>query len=232
MKRLGTLIKLAGSMIKHPGEVLSYWKTLRILSQTDTPQKRPLPLFVHHSTRFRKHPTATFKVKKLFTVGRFDTQIGQNGQEGLDPCVVQLGEHAQLVIDGNVTIGPGVRLIVGPNAKLTIGDFTRITSNMRIFVKDEITIGERCMISWDVQIMDTDFHVILDEQGNERPNTAKVTIGNDVWIGSRATILKGVTIGDGAVIAAGSMVVKDVPAHTTVAGNPARIIKQNVKWVP
>jgi acetyltransferase-like isoleucine patch superfamily enzyme len=232
MSKLKTLFRLSKTIIRKPGEALSYWKTLRVLRQTDVPKKSPLPLFVHHSTRFQKHPTARFSVKKMFWVGRFETQIGQNGQEGRDPCVLQLAEHSQLIIDGNVKIGPGVRLILGPKAKLTIGDFTRITANTRIFVKQEVEIGKYCMISWDVQIMDSDFHKILDPDGNARLNTRKVKIGDHVWIGSRATILKGVTIGDGAVIAAGSVVVRDVPPHSVVAGNPAKVVKEQVRWVP
>ena len=61
----------------------------------------------------------------------------------------------------------------------------------------------------------------------ERPITSKgpVVIGNNVWIGDKATILPGVTIGDGAVIAANAVVTKDVPAYSVVGGNPARVIK-------
>ena len=55
-------------------------------------------------------------------------------------------------------------------------------------------------------------------------------IGDHVWIGARAVVLKGVTIGDGAVIAAGAVVTHDVPAHTLVGGVPAKIIKQNIVW--
>ncbi len=61
--------------------------------------------------------------------------------------------------------------------------------------------------------------------------TAPVSIGNDVWIGCRSIVLKGVSIGDGAIVAAGSVVTKDVPAYTLVAGNPAQIKKKVAGWV-
>lgn len=73
--------------------------------------------------------------------------------------------------------------------------------------------------------MDTDYHSI-----DGKPYTVPVTIGNHVWIGCKSIILKGVNIGDGAIIAAGSVVTKDVPPFSLVAGSPAKLIKENVKW--
>ncbi|GIM45586.1 hypothetical protein DNHGIG_11350 [Collibacillus ludicampi] len=188
----------------------------------------PLPVFTHWKTRWRISPTANLIVRKQFIVGRMNTQIGQNGQEGLDRNVIQVADGGTLEIDGQVCLGPGVRILVGPNARLKIGDRSYITANSRVIVKSDIEIGSDCAISWDVQLMDTDFHHI--QPGC--PNTKKITIGNRVWIGSRATILKGVTIGDGAVVAAGSVVTKDVPPNTLVGGNPARVIRENIKWKP
>lgn len=66
--------------------------------------------------------------------------------------------------------------------------------------------------------------------GEPRPQTAPIRIGNHVWIGSRATILKGVSIGDGAIIASGAVVSRDVEAGSIVAGNPARVVKEHAQW--
>ena len=73
--------------------------------------------------------------------------------------------------------------------------------------------------------MDSDAHEL---DGNR--NTNPVHIGNHVWIGTRVTILNGVNIGEGAVIAAGSLVTKDVPAGSLVGGVPAKVIKEKVEW--
>ena len=91
--------------------------------------------------------------------------------------------------------------------------------------KEAITIGKSCAISWDVTIIDSDYYSI---DGIEQ--TSRIEIGNHVWIGMNAKILKGVKIGDGAVIAAGSVVTKDVPSKAMVGGVPAKIIKENVNW--
>ena len=57
-----------------------------------------------------------------------------------------------------------------------------------------------------------------------------IDIGNHVWIGSKANILKGIKIGEGAIVASGAVVTKDVPEHSLVAGDPAKVIRQNVEW--
>ena len=105
-------------------------------------------------------------------------------------------------------------------------------------------IGSHCLISWGVGIADSDFHPVsaaarrVDAEAlapyyegkPERPLEAvrsrPVRIGNNVWIGMNAIVLKGVTIGDDCVIAAGAVVTKDVPPGTIVAGNPARFAKR------
>jgi acetyltransferase-like isoleucine patch superfamily enzyme len=95
---------------------------------------------------------------------------------------------------------------------------------------ERITIGDGCAIARNVLIMDFDAHDITYEDGRKNQNTAPVTIGSHVWIGAGATILKGVTIGDNAIVGAGSVVTRDVPPNTIVAGNPARIIRENIQW--
>ena len=74
--------------------------------------------------------------------------------------------------------------------------------------------------------MDRDYHKFM----SDKEAYGEVKIGNNVWIGARAAILKGVTIGDGAVIGAGAVVTKDVPPRCLAAGNPAKIIKEDVYW--
>ena len=91
----------------------------------------------------------------------------------------------------------------------------------------EIRIGDNCLIGPDVGIY-TAGHRLEPEGRIADVYGLPITIGNDVWIGGHSTILPGVTIGDGAVIAAGSVVIKNVPPHFLVAGNPA-IFKKQIK---
>ena len=119
----------------------------------------------------------------------------------------------------------GCKLCVFANSNLIIGSNLFVNSNASIYVRDCIKIGDEVVISQNVIIRDSDVHHVSGKE-----NHGPIVIGNHVWIGTNAIILKNVTIGDGAIVAAGSVVTKDVPPRTIVAGNPARVIKANVDW--
>lgn len=87
-----------------------------------------------------------------------------------------------------------------------------------------------CAISWDIEILDADMHTIVAEDGQALPNRAPVVIEDRVWIGTRALILKGVTIGHDSIVAAGAVVAHSVPPHSICAGNPAKVIRQVQGW--
>lgn len=133
------------------------------------------------------------------------------------------GENSHIICD-DFSIHYGCHIVVGRNATLNIKT-GYMNSGCRINCDTSITIGENATIANDVVIRDTDSHSL-----NGCSAAAPITIGNNVWIGTRAIILKGVTIGDGAVIAAGAVVTRNVPHRTLVGGVPAKIIKQNVTW--
>jgi acetyltransferase-like isoleucine patch superfamily enzyme len=120
---------------------------------------------------------------------------------------------------GSVAFFPGVRLECWPGARICIGDGTYLNRNTEVIAAHEVQIGRDCMIAWDVVIMDTDQHGV----GGAAPQADPVIIGDRVWIGCRAIILKGVTIGDGAVIGAGALVAHDVPASAIVTGPTASV---------
>lgn len=123
----------------------------------------------------------------------------------------------------NLTFHP--QLTIGRNC--WIGEFTHITCI------NKITIGDGLLTGRFVLISDNNHGSSFSEEEQrmrpqDRPLSSKgpITIGNNVWIGDKATILGGVKIGDGSIIAANTVVTKDVPAYSVVAGIPARIIKQ------
>jgi acetyltransferase-like isoleucine patch superfamily enzyme len=142
------------------------------------------------------------------------------------PVTLTRRRGARLRFGDWVYLFPAVGLhLIDPKALLEIGDRTYLNRRTEIVARNEIVIGADCAISWDVVITDSDEHWMADTE-----MVQPVRIGNHVWIGARAVILKGVTVGDGAVIAAGSVVTQDVAPATMVAGVPARAIREGVEW--
>lgn len=117
-----------------------------------------------------------------------------------------------------------IELVALPGARLSIGDGTSINRGVSICAQQSIQIGRDCGIGNDCLIFDTDFHALGD--GSEATNASPVVIGDKVWLAARSVILKGVTIGDGAVICAGSVVATNVAPYTMVGGVPARVIRK------
>lgn len=146
-----------------------------------------------------------------------------------------------IIFGNHVSCYAGCSFSVGPKGRVTVGDFTLLNGAL-VMCEDRIEIGSHCLISWNVGMADSDFHPLdpaqrlIDSRAlapflKDRPprpelKTAPVIISNNVWIGMNAVILKGVTIGENSVVAAGSVVTKSVPANTLVAGNPAVIVKK------
>lgn len=115
-----------------------------------------------------------------------------------------------------------------PGAQISIGEDTGM-SGVTICSARSIKIGKRCLIGANAVIFDTDFHSINSDNRRYNTNpaeigTAPVTILNDVFIGANSIICKGVSIGDGAIVAAGAVVRIDIPAQSIASGNPAVII--------
>lgn len=149
-------------------------------------------------------------------------------------------KNPALVLGNFVSCYAGCSFAIGKNGYVEVGDYSLINGAL-VMAEEKITIGKYCIISWCVGIADSDFHPIdpalrrLDaialnpfSGNNERPiiTTKPVIICDNVWIGMNAVILKGVTIGENSIVAAGSVVSKDVPPNTIVAGNPARTRKK------
>lgn len=135
-----------------------------------------------------------------------------------------------------------------PNARIKIGKRCHI-GNANLTAAENITIGDDVLIAWGANIVDNDSHSVnwedrkydakqfyddyLIDKNNGIKNkdwsnvkVKKIVIGDKAWIGFNSIILKGVNIGEGSVVAAGSVVTKDVPAYTVVGGNPAKVIKK------
>jgi acetyltransferase-like isoleucine patch superfamily enzyme len=138
---------------------------------------------------------------------------------------LEVGNH--VLMDGKCSITFAARY--APDPTLIIGDDTGIGHGCRFVVGKRITIGRHCRIAGDVWMFDSSGHPLDPDARREGRAAAAadvrpITIGDNVWIGGRAIIHPGVTIGDNSVISAGAVVMSDVPPHAVVAGNPARAV--------
>ncbi len=143
------------------------------------------------------------------------------------PSLLALKKQANLIVKNTCKVYSGARLYINEGATVILGGGGYINHNFNMSCFKKIEIGEGVIISENVTIRDSDNHSIVPLR---KDPTLPIKIGNHVWIGMNVTILKGVTIGDGVVIAAGSLVNKSVPPRCMVAGNPAKVVKENVQW--
>ena len=137
-----------------------------------------------------------------------------------------------LEIRGNAYIGTGSRIVVGGNGYLVLGNSFVNTAKITIICFRRIEFGDNVLTSWDNLIMDTDFHRITELEKNTDSEIEKdVIVGNHVWIGCRATLLKGTHILDNSVVAAGTVVSKKIKeASVLLAGNPSEIKRRGITW--
>jgi acetyltransferase-like isoleucine patch superfamily enzyme len=146
---------------------------------------------------------------------------------------IHIGRNAYVISRSrNTALGvnhPVVIRTLRSGSRIFIGEHCRV-SGVTLCAANSIQIGDRVTMGANATVVDTDFHSIdptvrsSGPGGDDTGKTGPVRIGNDVFVGMNATILKGVSIGDGAVIGAGAVVTRDVPAGGIVGGNPARIL--------
>lgn len=174
------------------------------------------------------------KIKRLFlgfySVGflaiKKNIKVGRNFKISHCGCAFSIGK--------NVSFGNdcGISFIKKSNKSpvLIIGNYVSFQDRVHINVADKVEIGNGCIISWDVEILDTDFHQLIEIDGIQKTITKPIFIGENCWVGARAIILKGVYIGFESVIAAGSVVTKSFPPKSLIGGNPAQLIKKIDGW--
>ncbi len=167
-----------------------------------------------------------------YTLARNKCRYGEGVRFFLGGGVInETGEKSRITIGKNTQIKGW--LITHGKGKIDVGQNTIIHPRTIIRAADKIKIGDYCNIASDVYIEDHNNHSLnykkrrreLKESIQLELLSKKITIGNDVWIGRRAMIFKGVSIGNGSIIAGGAVVTHHVPSNTIAAGNPAKIVK-------
>ena len=153
--------------------------------------------------------------------------------------IINLGSKKSAIAVGANSHVRGELLVFAHGGRIRIGERCFLGENSRVWSAVDVHIGDRVLISHSVNIHDTNAHSLSAARRSQHfreiidhghPSnlqdvaSAPIVIADDAWIGFNSTILKGITIGTGAVVGASSVVTRDVPAYAIVAGNPARVI--------
>lgn len=147
-------------------------------------------------------------VSRRYALGKLI--IGQDNMFGYLPA----GFHGEILLQARTK-----------NAVIKIGNKCHFSNSISIVACKSIEIGDKFLCGDRVTIVDCDFHGIAPDRKLSESNCSPVIIGNNVWLGSEVTVLKGVTIGDNAVVGAKSLVTKSIPANCIAAGIPAKVIR-------
>jgi acetyltransferase-like isoleucine patch superfamily enzyme len=184
--------------------------------RNENPEGSTLDFLVHSAGGLWRILIAKYYLRNCTRLGKM---VSVNGK----PIIGNLGE---MILGDEVRVWSTIeqaKLYTGRKGKLIVGRNSRL-NGVHIDARELVQIGENVRIAPYTIILDSDFHDVKDHfsEGSSKP----IIIEDDVWLATRSTILKGVRIGKGAVIATGAVVTKDVPPYCVAAGVPARVIKK------
>jgi acetyltransferase-like isoleucine patch superfamily enzyme len=182
----------------------------------ENPDSGMFPFAVHSITGLARVMLGKWYLRSCNSLGKM---VSVNGK----PVI---GNSGEMIFGDEVRIWSTIvqaKLYTGRKGKLIVGKNSRL-NGVHIDARELVQIGENVRIAPYTIILDSDFHDVKDHfaDGNSKP----IIIEDDVWLATRCTILKGVRIGKGAVVATGAVVTKDVPPYCLAAGVPARVVKK------
>lgn len=187
-----------------------------------------LPVFVSHRTFLRELHGKIMLPEKVNTamikigfgdVGHYDRKRSRS--------IWQVS--GTVAFEGKASIGHGSKLSVRGN--LTLGADFNMTAESTIVCAHQISFGNDCLLSWDILIMDTDEHPIINQDGIRTNPDKPILVGNHVWIGCKCTLLKGTEIPNNAIVAAGTLLTSAFSGENQViGGNPPAVLKSDVRW--
>jgi acetyltransferase-like isoleucine patch superfamily enzyme len=194
----------------------------------EVPREPQAPLFLRGLRLVLADPGDAARTARALVRGRID--LRSCGEVGLRPRVygrckvtggsgIRIGER--LLMLGETVRG---ELTTHSGGRLEIGDRVFINYGCSISAHTLVRIGDLCNIGQYAILLDCDYHNPRHDGGHGEP--APVVLEDGVWLAARVTVLKGVTIGRGSIVAAGSVVTKDVPPGVIAAGVPARVVRE------
>ena len=176
--------------------------------------------------------SALLRSCKIVIIGKNNEIVIEDYTRLIHSSISIYGNNNKIIIGSNCFFYETDIHIEDFNGKISIGKNTSICGKTHLACIEgkAIEIGENCLFSSDIVVRTGDSHSILNMDEKRTNPSMDVYVGNHVWLGKDAIIMKGVNIGDGAIVGMDSMVTKDVPERSIVVGKPARVIKNNVHW--
>lgn len=208
--------------------ILSLPKTIYFnLKTMPLNQAWKLPVLVHWRTKFKSlHGKVKIMSPVYFAMVRIG--FGGSGTASLTPTIIQLNGLCNFNED--ICFGGGCQLSVSSNGILKIGPHTHFMGECHLVARKEIEIGSHCAISWNTQIMDTDFHDIYSNGQLLNPDK-KIQIGDHVWLASHVAVNKSAVIPDGCIVASHSMINSRFKEKSSlIAGIPGKSVRTDVDW--
>lgn len=232
MRLAARLARRAARIVSGPGRAAAQaarrssnwlWAAWFTLRHVDEWTRFPAVAFerpVRIRIRIRKAPTARLVLRGRLFLRPFI--------EGREPVGITLWSNARMVVEDDFALGDGTRIAVDEGAVLRFGgglaDGRGITGRAVVMVRRRLEVGRGCLISFDTYLTDCDWHPLDGELGQ-----ADTLLGEDVWVGAGAHVLKGARIGAGSVVAARSAVLAgEHPARALLAGIPARPVREGI----
>lgn len=189
-----------------------------------------LPVLVSYRTKIRETHKGAIQIDNK--VKPFIMTFGYGGSDGVvsNPySELCLERNSKLIIKGRVQFAEGCS--IRNSGTISIGDKSGMNKNSFISCYDKIEIGNFFTAGWNVNIRDSDGHIVVKD-GAEKPYYSAISIGDYVWIGAHADVLKGVTIGNHCVVAYRSLVVKSMKDdNLLIGGCPAKVLQNGIDWI-
>ncbi len=216
--------------IRHPGVSLN---SIYLSLRHQRGGKIRFPIRAAPSARMRIAKDAELKLGGRMILGLSpELDAGPAADFEMDTvqrAVITMRAGSRLETTGWVALGPGSQIIVAPGGNVVLGQGHHSSVGSVIICRSTITMGGDGGISWGSLVMDSNFHPVYR---NEVPSTIDepIHIGEHVFVGARSVVLKGSRIGDGTIIAAGSVVSGEIAAGVLAGGIPAKVLQENVRW--
>ena len=193
---------------------------------------RHLPVFIGWNTRVRNLGRVVLDCDIHMGMINLGFPLGGFRNKNDDTFIDIRG---YVIFKGRCSLGKGCKVIVDSNGHIEFGSNFNCTAGLNMESKKSIIFGDNCVLSWDVTILDTDFHPIYNEYCAIINPNRSVVIGNDVWIGYNCKIMKGTKVADNTIIASNTIVTTSITQSGVIIaneGNSQRILKSGISWKP